>query len=166
MDPTDRVDDDPRGAACPAMVSVIIDARPGDQGLVPLLAQLTAGAVDGVVRQVLIVASADQPMIGELCEDTGAEAHPSLEAAGAAARAATVLVLPADLRLRDGWIGSLKDHLARGGAAAVVAGLSAGGLFGRRPFGVLVERSRLDGGRGADLQGLRRELGLRARRIG
>ena len=75
-------------------------------------------------------------------------------------------MLPADFRLRDGWIGSLDGHLARGGAPAVVAGLAEGGLFGRRPYGVLVERRRLEGRRGADLKGLRRDLGLRARRIG
>lgn len=148
------------------MLSVIIDARGQAEGLPALLSQLTAGAVDGLIRQVLIVAADGQPGIDHLCEDMGAEAHPTLEAAGAAARADRLLILPADLRLRDGWIGSLNSHLARGGDSAVVAGLSEGGLFGRRPFGVLVERRRLEGRRGADLQRLRRDLGLRARRVG
>jgi hypothetical protein len=148
------------------MLSVIIDARSQAERLPALLAQLTAGAVDGLVRQVLIVAAEGQPGIADLCEETGADSHPTIEAAGAAARAEQLLVLPADFRLRDGWIGSLDRHLARGGEAAVVSGLAEGGLFGRRPFGVLVERRRLEGRRGADLQRLRRDLGLRARRIG
>ncbi|OHB30383.1 MAG: hypothetical protein A2790_17380 [Phenylobacterium sp. RIFCSPHIGHO2_01_FULL_69_31] len=148
------------------MLSVIIDARSGADGLPGLLAQLTAGAVDGLVRQVLIVAAEGQPGIGELCEDMGAEASLSLEAAAMASRSDRLLVLPADLRLRDGWIKALETHLTRGGEPAVVTGFSDGGLFGRRPFGVLLERGRLEAAGGADLQRLRRDLGLRVRRIG
>ncbi|WP_430425993.1 cell wall biosynthesis glycosyltransferase [Phenylobacterium sp.] len=148
------------------MLTVIIDARDDAQRLPALLAQLTAGAVDGLVRQVLIVAAGGQAGIADLCEEMGAEAHASLEAAAKAARADQLLVLPADFRLRDGWIGSLEGHLKRSSDGAVVSGLAEGGLFGRRPFGVLVERGRLEGRRGADLQRLRRDLGLRARRIG
>src|SRR5688500_14779757 len=89
-----------------AMLSVIIDARGEAEGLPALLSQLTAGAVDGLVRQVLIVAADGQPGIDDLCEDMGAEAHPTIEAAGAAARVDQLLILPADIRLRDGWIRS------------------------------------------------------------
>lgn len=148
------------------MLTVIIDARTEAQSLPVLLAQLTAGAVDGLVRQVLIVAADGQAGIDDLCEETGAEAHPTIEAAGHVARADWLAVLPADFRLRDGWIKALEGHLARGGAAAVVAGVSEGGLFSRQPYGVLLERRRLEGRHGADLKRLRRELGLRARRIG
>jgi hypothetical protein len=148
------------------MLSVIIDARTEAQGLPGLLSQLTAGAVDGLVRQVLIVAADGQPGIDHLCEDMGAEAHPTIEAAGSAARADQLLILPGDFRLRDGWIKALEGYLTRSTEPAVVTGFSDGGLFGRRPFGVLVERGRLEGRRGADLQRLRRDLGLRARRVG
>lgn len=148
------------------MVSVIIDARIGAPGVPALLAQLTAGAVDGLVRQVLIVAAPDQPGIDALCEDMGAEAHPTIEGAAKAARADQLMILPGDFRLRDGWIKAIEGHLGRGAEAAVVTGFSDAGLFGRRPFGVLVERGRLEGRRGADLQRLRRDLGLRVRRIG
>ncbi len=147
------------------MLSVIIDARTGADGLPSLLAQLTAGAVDGLVRQVLIVAADGQAGIAELCEDMGAEACASIEAAAAVSRADQLLVLPADLRLRDGWIKALEAHLTRGGEPAVVTGLSDGRLFGRRPFGVLLERDRLERGGGADLKRLRRDLGLRALRV-
>ena len=148
------------------MLTVIIDARTGTEGLPALLAQLTAGAVDGLVKQVAIVAAADQPGIDLLCEDMGADAFVSVEAAGEAARGERLLVVPAELRLRDGWIGALEAHLMAGGGPAVVEGLHSGGLFARRPFGLLVERDRLKGRRSADLQRLRRELGLRPRRIG
>lgn len=146
------------------MLTVVIDARIGAERLPALLAQLTAGAVDGLVRQVLIVAGATQAGIAELCEETGAEAHVSLPGAARAARADRLLVLPADFRLRDGWIGSLGAHLSAGGGRAAVLGLGEGGLW-RRARGVLVERSLVQDGVD-DAQRLRRRLGLLATRVG
>ncbi len=148
------------------MLSVISDARRGAEALPVLLAQLTAGAVDGLVRQVLLVAAPGQAGIDLLCEETGAEAHAGLETAAAAARARWLVVAPADFRLRDGWIKALETHLAGGGGPALVLGLAPGGLFRRPPWAVLVERRRLEDRRGADLKGLRRELGLRPVRVG
>lgn len=148
------------------MLTVIIDARNGDQNLAALLAQLTAGAVDGLVRQVAIVATSSYANIADLCEETGAEPHPTIESAAAAARAEWIVALPADFRLRDGWIGALKGHLERGQGRAVVRGLSDHGLFAPRPYGVLVERSRLTPGHHADLKSLRRALGFNPRRTG
>lgn len=148
------------------MLTVIIDARTSAEHLPALLAQLTAGAVDGIVRQVLIVAAAHQPGIADLCEETGAEAHPGIAPAARSARADWAVVLPADFRLRDGWIGALKGHLERGQGASLVQGWSDGGLFARRPFGILVERSRLETPEDSDLKGLRRRLGLGRRRTG
>jgi hypothetical protein len=148
------------------MLTVIIDARTRADALPALLAQLTAGAVEGLVKQVCIVAEPDQPGIDLLCEDMGADAFASVSDAGAKARGELVVVAPADLRLRDGWVGALERHLAGGGKAALVEGLGEGGLFGRRPVGVLLERDRLQAVGGADLKGLRRQLGLRPRRVG
>jgi hypothetical protein len=149
------------------MLTVIIDARPGDAGLPGLLAQLTAGAVDGVVRQVLIVAPPHRAGIDELCEETGAEAYPTLPAAAKAARAELVMILPSELRLRDGWIGALNAHLAAGGKPALVAGLAGGGFLKPGPVGVLLERARVgDAQDGVDIQGLRRQLGLPRLRLG
>ena len=148
------------------MLTVIIDARLEAERLPALLAQLTAGAVDGLVRQVAIVAVEGQADIANLCEETGAERHPTIEAAAEAARADWLIVTPAGLRLRDGWIGSLTGHLAAGGQAAIVAGLPAAGLFARRPFAVLVEGRRLAMGQGADLKSLRRSLGFNPQRTG
>lgn len=148
------------------MLTVIIDARDEGENLPALLAQLTAGAVDGIVRQVLIVAAPSQVGIDALCEETGAEPHPTIESAAAVARAEWIVALPADFRLRDGWIGALKSHLDRGKGRAVVGGLSDQGFFAPRPFGILVERSRLTPGHHADLKSLRRALGFNPRRTG
>ena len=126
------------------MLSVIIDARAATDRLPALLAQLTAGAVDGLVRQVLLVAAPGQAGIDVLCEETGADAHPTIPAAARAARADRLMVLPPDFRLRDGWIGSLEAHLAAGGGRAMVAGLREGGLLSRTPKGALVERGLVE----------------------
>lgn len=147
------------------MLTVIVDARTDPKRLAALLGQLVAGVVEGLVRQVLVVADVSEAGVAELCEATGAAAYPTLEAAGRAAAAEWVMVLPARLRLRDGWMSSLAAHGADA-QRAVVVGLSEGGLFGRRPSGVLVERGRLLDGHGADLQRLRQELGWRPVRIG
>ena len=146
------------------MLTVIIDARTQAAKLPALLAQLTAGAVDGLVRQVLIVAGTGQAGIEALCDETGAEAYAALDAAATAARAEWLMVLPADFRLRDGWISTLSGHVDRG--PALIRGLADGGLFARRSFGVLVERARVAGVLGADLKGLRRGLGFNPRRTG
>ncbi len=148
------------------MLTVIIDARTEPERLPALLAQLTAGAVDGLVRQVVIVAATGQADIVNLCEETGADLQPSIEAAAAVARADWLAVLPASFRLHDGWIGSLTGYLGRGSQAALVLGLPGPGLFARRAYGVLIERSRLASGQGTDLKRLRRGLGFNPRRTG
>ena len=143
------------------MLTVIIDARTKAERLPMVLSQLTAGAVDGLVRQVLLVATDGQPGIADFCEETGAEAHPSLAAAAKAARAERLLVLPADFRFRDGWIRALDGEAP----PAIVVGQGTGGLFARTPAGVLVERALLEQG-ADDVEALRRRLGLRVRRVG
>lgn len=148
------------------MLTVIIDARLEADRLPALLAQLTAGAVDGLVRQVIVVAPTGQADIADLCEEMGADVLPTIEAAATAARGDWLVVLPASFRLRDGWIGSLTGHLGRGSQGALVLGLPEPGLFARRVYGVLVERSRLAGGQGTDLKHLRRGLGFNPRRTG
>lgn len=148
------------------MLTVIIEARDGTEGLPALLAQLTAGAVDGIVREVRIVAAPDQAGIDLLCEDMGAEAHSTLAAAVEASRTDWLLVLPANFRFRDGWIGALNAHVSGGVAEARVVGLSPGGVMRRAPEGALVARGGLAKTQGADLKRLRRGLGFGRRRIG
>jgi len=142
------------------MLSVIIDVKDAAQRLPALLAQLTAGAVQGLVREVLIVAPHDL-FVAELCEETGAERAESLAAAAERSRAERLLVARADFRLRDGWVDALTDHLSSGGGAARVRGLG-GGLWPRDA--VLVDRRRALAH--PDLDRLRRQLGLRPRRVG
>lgn len=149
------LDADGGATASSDMLSVIIDAC-GDHGrLTGLLAQLTAGAVNGVVREVWIVAPPSEGL-DEVCEATGAERVDAMSQAAAAARYETLLVLPSDFRLRDGWISALEQA----GGEGVVVGLG-------RARGVLVGRSRAQ--QLADhvsLGRLRRKLGLLPKRLG
>lgn len=147
------------------MLSVIIDAGEAPRGLALLLAQLTAGAVDGLVREVFIAGPVEPALLDALCDETGAEPAATVAAAVGRAKSQMLLVLPAELRLRDGWIRQIGDHLARGGTGGVVVGLG-GGLLRPGPLGVLVERGRAASVGGADLQRLRRALGLRPQRLG
>lgn len=144
------------------MLSVIIDAYAAQEELPALLMALTPGAVDGLVRDVVIAAPATTALIEALCEETGAEVTlDGYAAAAALARHERLLVAPADLRLRNGWIAVVKDHLARGGKDALVMGEAAGGLAGllrAQTCGMLTDRSRLEGLAHAQLQGLRRRL--------
>ena len=74
------------------------------------------------------------------------------------------MVLPAAFRFREGWIGALEAHLGRGATNSTVTGLGEGGLFGRTPRGLLVERGLLEQvADGVDLARLHRLLRLRLR---
>lgn len=147
------------------MLTVIVDAREDARKLPGLLAQLTAGAVEGLVREVFIVAPHSDG-VAALCEDMGAEAADTIEAALAWAKSEKVLVLPADLRLRDGWVEALAAGLAEGVEAALVMGYAETRFLARKPYGVLVERARVVRLEDPDLKRLRRQLGLRPLRIG
>lgn len=143
------------------MLTAIIDARTAPDRLHIVLSQLTAGAVDGLVRQVVLVAAPGQAGIDAFCAATGAETRASLAEAGRAARYDLVLAAGADFRFRDGWIRALEGQAA----PAVVVGQGEGRLFRRVPLGVLVQRALLEQA-ADDVDALRRRLGLRVRRIG
>jgi hypothetical protein len=155
------------------MLSVIIDTTDGEDRLAGLLAALTPAAVDGVIREVLVVdearADAVAAEVDVLCEDMGAEMAGDLASAIERAKSDWLLVLPADIRFHNGWIEQLTDHLASGAREAILVGDAKGGLLaglGARPAGVLVSKAAAAGIRDPDLQGLRRKLGARAVRLG
>lgn len=137
------------------MLSVIVDA-PSDTARLPgLLAQLTAGAVEGLIREVWIVAPPSEAL-DEICDATGAERCDRMSEAVAAARYETLLVAPANFRLRDGWISALGQAEGRG----VVVGLG-------RARGVLVDRRLAQElADQVSLARIRRKLGLWPQRLG
>jgi hypothetical protein len=144
------------------MLTVIIDARDSAERLPALLAQLTSAAVEGLVREVLIAGGAPFELLEVLREETGAELVGDVGEGVRAARGDLLLVLPAAIRLRSGWIEALSDHLRGGGREAMLVG--EGGAFLRPPpFGLLAPKAAASAH--PDLKGLRRKLSSGARRL-
>ena len=146
------------------MLSVIV--APGDSERLPgLLAALTTAAVEGLVREVLIVVGGPPQMLDALCDATGAELAPSLPEAVTRARSDWLLVAPPDLRLKDGWIERLGGRLRDGPRPARLQG-AGGGWLRRAPYGVLIRKTDAQASAKGGIQGLARKLGVRADRLG
>lgn len=146
------------------MLSVIVETAEAGDRLPALLAALTSAAVEGLVREVLIAGGGPPELLAVLREETGAELASDLAGAIAAARSERLLVLPARLRLKAGWLGLLVGHLRGGGGDALIVG--EGGRFRARPFGVLLARAPAAALAHPDLKRLRGQLGRGAVRLG
>jgi hypothetical protein len=145
------------------MLSVIV-TRGNPARLAGLLAALTEAAVEGLVRDVALVGGEEPALLDALCEATGARLAADFAAAVAAARSDWLMVVPPELRLKDGWVERLGDHLRDGGGEARLTGISPG-LLRRAPQGVVIGRSKAALAQGGTQQ-LARKLGRGARRIG
>ena len=145
------------------MLSVIVTR--GDCGrLAGLLAALTAAAVEGVVRDVQLLAGEDPALIEALSEATGARVAADLSQAVSRARSDWLMVVPPELRLKDGWVERLSDHLRDGGGEARLKGPREG-LLRPAPLGVVIGRAKAARSAQGGLQRLARELGHGARRL-
>jgi hypothetical protein len=144
------------------MLTVIVETGEAAERLPVLLAALTSAAIDGLVRDVVIVGG-PADLLAVLREETGAELADDLGGAFAQARSDRLLVLPATLKLRADWLEVLGRHLREGGGAALLVG--DGGALSGRSYGVLIARKAAAGLARADLKGLRRQLGRGAVRL-
>ncbi|WP_297516106.1 cell wall biosynthesis glycosyltransferase, partial [uncultured Caulobacter sp.] len=127
------------------MISVVLVASEDLQGLAAQLAMLVPAAVDGLIKEVVLVADGE-PGVEALAEDSGArlvttpgDVAARLAAGVAAARGDWILTLRAAPLLREGWREPVEKHLAGGGGAAGVL-MAPGGLLRRlwaREHGVL-----------------------------
>lgn len=127
------------------MISVVLVAAEDLRGLAAQMAMLVPAAVDGLVKEVILVADGE-PGVEALAEDSGARlvtaSGDRLAAGAAAARGDWILTLRATPALRDGWREPVEKHLA-GGAGAPAMLAAPGGLLGRLSpslHGVLVRR--------------------------
>jgi hypothetical protein len=145
------------------MLSVIVETADAGDRLPALLAALTSAAVEGLVREVLIAGGGPPELLAVLREETGAELADDLAGGIKAARSERLLVLPAKIRLKSGWLEVLAKHLRGGGGDALIVG--EGGVFGEKPFGVLMARTAAVGLAHPDLKRLRRQLGRGAARL-
>jgi hypothetical protein len=146
------------------MLSVIVETADAGDRLPALLAALTSAAVEGLVREVLIAGGGPLELLAVLREETGAELVGDLAEGIRTARSERLLVLPAKIRLKAGWLEMLARHLRGGdGGDAIIVG--EGGLFGEKPFGVLIGRGPAAGLAHPDLKRLRGKLGRGAARL-
>lgn len=130
------------------MISVVLLASEDLQGLAAQMAMLVPAAVDGLVKEVILVGPSE-PGVEALVEDSGArliqvdgDAAACFAAGAAAARGDWILTLRAAPALRDGWREPVEKHLAGGGGASAVLA-APGGLMAKwspRLHGVLVRR--------------------------
>jgi hypothetical protein len=145
------------------MLSVIVETGEAGDRLPALLGALTSAAVDGLVREVLIAGGGPPELLAVLREETGADLADGLAQALAAARSDRLLIMPAKIRLRPGWLDALGGHLRGGGGDAVIVG--DGGAFSGRLYGVLIGRGPAQALAHPDLKRLRGELGRGAARL-
>jgi hypothetical protein len=145
------------------MLTVIVETADAGDRLPALLAALTSAAVEGLVREVLIAGGGPPELLTVLREETGAELAADLAGGIAAARSERLLVLPAKIRLKPGWLETLATHLRTGGGDAVIVG--EGAFLGEKPFGVLIGRGPAAALTHPDLKGLRAQLGRGAVRL-
>lgn len=149
------------------MISVILVASEDLQGLAAQMTMLVPAAVDGLVKEVVLV-SGGEPGVEALAEDSGARlvttSGDRLAAGAAVVRGDWILTLRAAPVLREGWREPVEKHLT-GGAGAPAVLTAPGGLLGKlapRLHGVLVRRLDWPAS-GADEKTLAKTL--RARRL-
>lgn len=147
------------------MLSVIVETGEAGDRLPALLAALTSLAVEGLVKEVLIAGGGPRELLEVLREETGAELVADLAAGVVAAKSERLLVLPAKIRLKVGWLEALAQRLKSGDGDALILG-EAAGFLRERPFGVLLSRRSAASLAQPDLKRLRGQLGRGAVRLG
>lgn len=140
------------------MLSVVIPARDCAPQLQALLAELVPAAVDGLVREVIVIGAGSADETGDICEDAGAELVETLADAARRARYDRVLILPVNMRLRSGWQALIGAHLARGGRPALLRGEQEGWF---KPVTQAVLTNREAVAKASDLAALKRTCGAR-----
>src|SRR5260221_113815 len=129
------------------MISVVMAVQGDEARLGPALAALVPAAVDGLVKQVLLVGDAASPGVRLLAEEMGADlAGPDFKAACAGARGDWLMIFLRPYPLESGWESQVQAVLASGAGWARMSVRAEGWLqlrMGRRlrREGLLVERA-------------------------
>lgn len=120
------------------MISAVIPTLDAAARLVPCLSALVPGAVDGVLREVVVADGGSQDASRAIAADMGCRVIEAprgrarqLAAGIAAARAPWLLLLHGDSVLSPDWVAAARQHVTRHGALAQVRP----GAMGLRPAG-------------------------------
>jgi len=136
------------------LTAIITDLR-DEARLEATLAALAPAAIDGFVRQLLVIVEGADAAALALAEDAGADAVDGFAGACAQARHPWLLILPAGVRPQVGWEAAVRAHAWRDrGTAGYFIGASAeAGFVARMGEGLAGVRGAL-GGRPGPAQGL------------
>jgi len=117
------------------MLSVVIETSRQEEALARTLASLVGGAVEGLVREVIVCDAGQCAQTRNVAEHAGCHYLPGgdIEAGIARARGDWLLLLEPGARLMDGWMDAVMAHVETAGGAArfTVARQSGISLLGR-----------------------------------
>ncbi|MEO5322003.1 glycosyl transferase family 2 [Mesorhizobium sp. CC13] len=155
------------------MLSVLIETRNDEEGLARTLASLIGGAVEGVVREVIVCDRGSTDQTHYVAEHAGCSFLDGGVGAGIAqAKSDWLLLLEPGARLTDGWTDAVLRHMSRVTMAARFARSKASA----RPFwarvtsrpraleqGLVITRKQaaVIGRNGADAEGIARGLAMK-----
>ena len=101
------------------MLSVLIQTRNDEEGLARTLASLVGGAVEGVVREVVVCDGGSSDGTLAMAEHAGCHiVSEGIAAAVGSAKGDWLLVLEPGARPADGWVDEVAAHVARSTAPA------------------------------------------------
>lgn len=117
------------------MLSVLIETENDEEGLARTLASLIGGAVEGIVREVIVCDAGSTDQTHRVAEHAGCHyvAKGGLAAGIRQAKSEWLLLLEPGARLAEGWIDEVSNHTARqtGAARFSRARASHGSLWSR-----------------------------------
>ncbi|MBL0937082.1 MAG: glycosyl transferase family 2 [Rhizobiaceae bacterium] len=96
------------------MISVLIETKNDEDGLAKTLASLVSGAVEGLVREVIICDLGSSDGTEVVAEHAGCVFLAGVRSEDAVARARSewVLMLQPGARLAPGWVEAAREHVA------------------------------------------------------
>lgn len=95
------------------MLSVLIETHDDEENLARTLASLVGGAVEGLVRDVIVCDSGSSDGTLRVAEHAGCHIARNLAAGVAQAKGDWLLVLEPGARLAEGWVDEVVAHLAK-----------------------------------------------------